>query len=210
MKIAPIIIISFFSIISIILVIASFFMDKNSEVFQLAVYYDWAFCILFIFDFFIRLIKADNLKKYLLKDGGLLDLAGSVPVIMEVRLLRFFRLFRLFRALKSYRLTRLFFLSSPHNAIYAAIFIVITFVIISTSFAVLYLEQATGNIKTAEDTIWWAFITVTTVGYGDYYPITSQGKFFASILIFNGFIAFGTLISFINTSLTEFRNQLPR
>jgi voltage-gated potassium channel len=92
--------------------------------------------------------------------------------------------------------------------VYATIFIVISFIIVSTSFAVLYLEQETGNIQTAQDTIWWAFITVTTVGYGDYYPVTSQGKFFASILIFNGFVAFGTIISYINTTLSNLgKNQ---
>jgi voltage-gated potassium channel len=200
----------FFSLISILVVIASLFMEKGSELFQLAVYYDWAFCTVFILDFLVQFIKAKSKKEYLVNKGGLIDLVGSVPIIMEIRFLRFFRIFRVFRAFKSYKIARDFIRVNRQNAIYTAVFIVITFFIIATSFAVLYLEQDAGNIQTAQDTIWWTFITVTTVGYGDYYPITAGGKFFASILIFNGFIAFGTLISFINTTFSNLGKQLPR
>jgi voltage-gated potassium channel len=178
-------------------------MEESSELYTLATYYDWVFCLVFFIDFLIHLLTTKDKRGYLLREGGLFDLLGSVPVIMEIRYLRFFRVFRLLRALKSYQEIRLFVLSNLQNAVYATIFIVISFIIVSTSFAVLYLEQETGNIQTAQDTIWWAFITVTTVGYGDYYPVTSQGKFFASILIFNGFVAFGTIISYINTTLSN-------
>lgn len=197
------IIVSFLSIISILLVAASLFMDKQTELFQLAIYYDWAFCLVFIIDFLIQLIKADNKKRYLINEGGIVDLIGSVPIILEIRFLRFFRVFRIFRAFKSYKTVRMFLMGNRQNAVYSVIFMVITFVIIATSFAVLQLEQEVGNIQTAQDTVWWAFIKITTVGYGDYYPVTSEGKFFASILIFNGFIAFGTIISFINTTLNN-------
>ena len=209
MKMMPVIV-SFFSLISIMVVIASLFMEKGSELFQLAVYYDWAFCTVFILDFLVQFIKAKSKKEYLVNKGGLIDLVGSVPIIMEIRFLRFFRIFRVFRFFKSYQTIKVFLMTNRQSAIYAAIFIIISFVIIATSFMVLYLEQNVGNIQTAQDTVWWAFITVTTVGYGDYYPITTGGKFFASILIFNGFIAFGTLISFINTTFSNLGKQLPR
>jgi voltage-gated potassium channel len=204
------IVISFFSVISIFLVGFSFIMDETSELYVLAHYYDLAFCLIFFVDFLIHLLTKKDKRVFLFREGGLFDLLGSIPVIMEIRFLRAFRVFRLLRALKSYREIRLFVLSNLQNAVYASIFIVITFVIISTSFAVLHLEHEVGNIKTAQDTIWWAFITVTTVGYGDYYPITSEGKFFASILIFNGFVAFGTIISFINTTLSGLGKKLPK
>jgi voltage-gated potassium channel len=204
------IIISFFSVISILLVGFSFFLDEKSELYVLAHYYDLAFCLIFFGDFLIHFFTAKNKTKYFFREGGLLDLLGSIPVISELRFLRIFRVFRLVRAIRSYHEIRIFLISNLQNAVYASIFIVITFVIIATSFAVLHLEHEVGNIKTAQDTVWWAFITVTTVGYGDYYPITSEGKFFASILIFNGFVAFGTIISFINTTLSSLGKKVPK
>jgi voltage-gated potassium channel len=84
--------------------------------------------------------------------------------------------------------------------------VLITFIIVSTSFLVLYLEKGVGNIQTAEDTLWWAYITVTTVGYGDYYPVTIPGKGVASVLIFTGFIAFGTIISYVNDRLSKIKD----
>lgn len=188
----------------------SFMLDSTSELHILAHYYDSAFCVIFLFDFVVQLISTKDKKRYFIHKGGILDLLGSIPVIAEIRFLRLFRVFRLVRAFRSYREIRLFLLSNLQQAVYASIFIIITFVIITTSFVVLYLEQDLGNIKTAEDTVWWAFITVTTVGYGDYYPVTSEGKFFASILIFNGFVAFGTIISFINTQLTNLGQHRPK
>jgi voltage-gated potassium channel len=51
------------------------------------------------------------------------------------------------------------------------------------------------NITTAEDALWWSFITITTVGYGDFYPVTHIGKPITFVLIVCGIASFGTAIS---------------
>jgi voltage-gated potassium channel len=54
-----------------------------------------------------------------------------------------------------------------------------------------------SNIKTAEDAVWWSVVTITTVGYGDRYPVTSEGRFLGGILMFAGVGLFATFSGFV-------------
>ena len=67
------------------------------------------------------------------------------------------------------------------------------------SIAMLQFEggQSAGNIKTAEDALWWAITTITTVGYGDRFPVTTEGRLLAGVLMIAGVGLFGTLSGFI-------------
>lgn len=70
--------------------------------------------------------------------------------------------------------------------------------VIFSAIAILQVETDTGsNIKTAEDAIWWAYVTVTTVGYGDKYPITTEGRIIAAVLMTCGVGLFGTFTAYI-------------
>lgn len=198
-------VIGVFSLFSIWLLAFSFFVDHESELYRLLNFFDFGFCALFLYDFFNELYRAENRMKYFFTYGWL-DLLSSVPVIHEFRFVRIFRVFRIIRLVKSYKDLRTFIKFEKKSSIYALILVIITFIIVFTSFFVLYLEKDVGNIKTAEDTLWWAYITVTTVGYGDYYPVTIAGKGVASVLIFTGFIAFGTVISYVNDRLSRIKD----
>jgi voltage-gated potassium channel len=70
--------------------------------------------------------------------------------------------------------------------------------IVVSAVSVLHFEAEVGdgNIKTADDAIWWAFATITTVGYGDKYPVTLEGRFVAGILMCVGVGLFGTFSGF--------------
>lgn len=67
-----------------------------------------------------------------------------------------------------------------------------------------------GNITTAEDALWWSFITITTVGYGDFYPVTNIGKLIAFILIVCGIATFGTTISYITEKASSFKEKMAK
>lgn len=70
---------------------------------------------------------------------------------------------------------------------------------------IVSVEKDQGNIQTLEEGLWWAATTITAVGYGDFYPVTSPGRVIGISLEVVGVIMFGLLIAIISTSMN--RNQ---
>ena len=190
-----------FSLFSIIILGVSLFLPVESEVNRLLLYFDFVLCLFFIYDFFKQLYQADNKWKYLYTNGWL-DLLSSIPVISETRLFRFFRIVRIIRiiiSIGSFKAIFKFIKDETKQSILGLlVFIQITGLFIIT-LTVLHLEQVPGNIKTAEDAMWWAFITFTTVGYGDHFPVTNIGRFLTVLLTILGIFSFGALISYLNS-----------
>jgi len=161
---------------------------------------DTAICAVFFLDFLRSLIRADNRLQYFVR-WGWIDLISSIPTIDIFRWGRAARIFRILRVLRGFRATRL--LSSfalerrAASAFWAAVFVAIL-VTIFGSIAVLTLERPVeGNIKTAADALWWSFVTVTTVGYGDHYPLSSWGRIVAAAMMVAGISLFGTFTAYI-------------
>ena len=105
---------------------------------------------------------------------------------------------RVIRGIKATRfVASLVFANRARNALLAGSFVAVV-VIFSCSFAILQFEGAHGgNITTAEDAIWWSICTVTTVGYGDLYPTSWEGRMVAFVLMVTGASSFGTLSGLI-------------
>ena len=159
-------------------------------------YGDSLVCILFFLDFLILLRRAENKWKYLVT-WGWLDLLSSVPAISAFRLARAVRIVRILRVLRGVRaariLTRFVLEKRAQSAFLAAALITIILVAVS-AISVLHFEvPAGGTIKTPEDAVWWAIVTITTVGYGDKIPVTSEGRLVAAILMVAGLGLFGTI-----------------
>jgi voltage-gated potassium channel len=76
---------------------------------------------------------------------------------------------------------------------------VATLAVIISSILILRLERLSpeGNIKTGEDALWWALVTITTVGYGDFYPVSDLGRIIGAIVIIVGVGLYGVIISFL-------------
>ncbi|MBU2558098.1 MAG: potassium channel family protein [Bacteroidetes bacterium] len=197
-------IIALLSVISIFLLTISFFLDSESELYKLLNLYDYGLCIFFLYDFFAELRRSKNRWKYFFTYGWL-DLLSSIPVIHELRFARAFRVFRVFRIFKSYKILVNFLKSNKKESFYGFSVMFIILSIITSSFLVLYFEHESGNITTAEETLWWSFVTITTVGYGDLYPVTTFGRIFASILIITGIFGFGAVISYLNDLVKKWR-----
>nr|WP_262912286.1 potassium channel family protein [Mongoliitalea daihaiensis] len=162
-------------------------------------YFDYFICLIFLSEFFYNLLTAENKLKYL--KWGWIDLISSIPMLDSLRYGRVFRLIRLIRVIKAYNTFNSFLKNLFPDTAKGSVFSVIIlgfFVLIFSSIAILVLENdVESNITNAEDAIWWSYTTITTVGYGDKYPVTTLGRILAMFLMTYGISVFGVITAYI-------------
>ncbi|OFY86787.1 MAG: ion transporter [Bacteroidetes bacterium RIFCSPLOWO2_12_FULL_31_6] len=180
------------------LVIETFF-QLPVEISKVLDYIDNIICGIFLFDFIVRFKRAESKLKFM--KWGWIDLIASIPTLDIMRAGRLIRLFRLIRILRAFRSTRLIAQHIFRNKVKGTLTTVSLLAILTLLFSAIAILQVetveNSNIKTAEDAIWWAYVTITTVGYGDKFPVTTEGRIIASILMTVGVGLFGTFTAYI-------------
>jgi len=156
-------------------------------------------CFVFIIDFCIRFYAADNKLKFM--QWGWIDLISSIPTFDYMRAGRLLRLIRLIRILRAFRsakhLIEHIFVNRVKGTFTAVALIAVLMVIFSAISILQVEDDPNSNIKTAEDALWWAYVTITTVGYGDKFPVTTSGRIIAAALMTVGVGLFGTFTGFL-------------
>jgi len=152
--------------------------------------------IVFSLELILRLVLTKPPLKYLLSFNGIVDLLAVLPFYIssgiDLRSIRIFRLFRLFRIFKLLKYN-----SAIDRLLHAFkdikkelfIFLVATiFLLYVSSVGIYYFENAVQpeQFKSVFHSMWWAVATLTTVGYGDVFPITAGGKIFTTFIVFIG------------------------
>ncbi|MFM7664706.1 MAG: potassium channel family protein, partial [Bacteroidota bacterium] len=91
---------------------------------------------------------------------------------------------------------------------FTSVSIIAILLIIFSAIGMLQVEtDPNSNIKTAEDAIWWSYSTMATVGYGDKYPVTTEGRIIAAILMTAGVGLFGTFTAYIASWFVIDKNE---
>ncbi|TQM62381.1 ion transporter [Humibacillus xanthopallidus] len=155
--------------------------------------------ILFI-DFLVRLRTAPSRSDYFFRNFGWADLLASLP-LPQLKMLRLFRLARVYRLLRAYgarNIGRSLLRERAGSALLSLLFIAIL-VLEFGSLWMLRLESTAvdPNITTASDAMWYVIVTISTVGYGDQYPVTTSGRVLGAIIIVLGVAIFGTLTGYL-------------
>ncbi len=175
---------------------ASTFVKLSDSTRTILVYADNLVCGLFFVDFLLSFYHAPGKLRYL-GTWGWIDLLSSIPTVDALRwgrAARLMRIVRVLRGLKSARALTHFVVGRRTESAVLASMLVVLLLIVAGSIAILEFEvPGGGNIATAEDAMWWAISTLTTVGYGDRVPITSEGRIVAVFLMAAGVGVFGTL-----------------
>ena len=155
---------------------------------------------IFLADFTYRLLTTDSKARYFFRRFGWADLLASLP-FQQVKILRVFRLVRVFRLLRDYgikNVTRSLLQDRAGSALLTLLLMGIL-VLEFGSLWILNVEQdaAGANITTASDALWYTIVTISTVGYGDRYPVTNDGRVIGSFIIIVGVGIFGTFTGYL-------------
>ncbi|MFN8621445.1 MAG: ion transporter [Chloroflexota bacterium] len=173
--------------------------------------YDNLICFVFLADFAFNLTGSRPRRLYFVHRRGWLDLLGSIPTFGFVpyagliRLFRISRLFRIGRILggqnKKQLLGDLVHNRSQYAFVLTALMIIVVLSISSVLVLQFELASPEANITTGGDAIWWAIVTITTVGYGDHYPVTPLGRIDGVFVMFAGIGVIGALASLLSNLL---------
>src|SRR5512139_2171344 len=190
------------SILSVFNMVLAFIPGVDQDAINVVYIINAVLTLLFIYDFGLRLATAPSRSFYFFRDYGWADLLATIPAL---------RIFRLFRIYKAYRIihksgTRYIITYLSRNRAESALYILVLMVIIiieSGGFLVLQAERASlsANILTAADAIWWAYVTITTVGYGDRFPTTTAGRIVGILVMTTGVAVFATFAGLISSKL---------
>jgi voltage-gated potassium channel len=193
----------FLSLLSLGALAAELLLPLGEEVRQLLARVDDLVCVIFLVDFFVHLYLAPSKWNFL--KWGWIDLLSSIPAVSWLRWGRVFRVFRIVRALRSFREVFEHFAAEPPQGTFLMAGMMTTIAMLSATVAEFAFEhgQPGANIKSGGDALWWAFATITTIGYGDRYPVTPEGKIVAVVLVVFGLSFFGTFTAYVSSFFLE-------
>lgn len=184
-------------------------------------YLEVVIVIIFTFEYLLRLIVSKNKIGFIFSFWGIIDLLAIVPFYLiafgldlDLVFLRTLRLFRLVRIIKLARYSKSFtrimlaFKIAKEDLLVA--FGATSIMLIIASFGIYIFENPVQPDKFSSvfHSLWWALATLTTVGYGEIYPITLGGKVFTGLILMIGLGIVALPAGIIASSLTEAREQL--
>lgn len=185
-----------FSILVVMLDSVPSLHEKYGYVFYI---WEWTFSILFTIEYILRLLSVSSPFKYARSFLGIIDLLSILPVYLSLffvgaqsllvfRALRLLRIFRIFKL--SHYISEMNFLGAALRSSFKkiSIFMLTVLMMVIILGSVMYLvERQENGFESIPDSIYWAIVTITTVGYGDISPVTPLGKFVASLIMLLGY-----------------------
>ena len=202
-----ILVVTIFSLAVMVLLL----LPLDAETHELLWFYDNAACVIFLIDFAYNITGARPRRAYFIGQRGWLDLLGSIPsfgffqLTALLRLARLSRLARVGRLLGGNSRKELVHDMVVNRGQYATFVTILLggMVLAISSLLVLQFESRSpdANIVTGGDAIWWGFVTITTVGYGDFYPVTPLGRMTGVLVMFAGVGIIGALASILASIL---------
>jgi len=161
---------------------------------------NWLLSMIFLGDFVYRLSTAPSRAGYFFKQFGWADLLASLP-FPQAKILRLFRLVRVFRILRDNGVKRIGRTLIKDRAGSALLTLLLMGILVLEfgSLGILHLEQHSdgATITSASDALWYVVVTISTVGYGDRFPVTNDGRLVGVLIIVIGVGIFGTFTGYL-------------
>ena len=189
------------AVVSLLLVLLETFLHIPPGVLSVLRTVDTLSCVIFLIDIGVRWRRERWAAAFW--RWGWIDLLASIPFdpafrsLQAIRIYRFIRLIRVLKKLNT--LTTGTSLNEKLLALPGVAFVMVLF----STMLIVEVERAAPNatIRTGGDALWWALTTVTTVGYGDTFPVTTEGRIIASLLMLIGIALFGSMSAIVTSKL---------
>ncbi|WP_407332138.1 ion transporter [Enterovibrio sp. 27052020O] len=191
------------SFVSLCVVSTILLLPKNDPLYTLLLGVDTLICLVFLLQISIHFLKSDNKLTYLKTHW--IDILASIPIVEALRFARVFQIFRVFRLLKASEPLLFYMKRNRNETAMASILLLLTVLISAGSAAIFAFESPAdnANIDSLTDAIWWMFVTISTVGYGDHYPVTAAGRAVAVVVIVCGVGIFGAVTGLVASYITK-------
>ncbi|MDY0930624.1 ion transporter [Chryseobacterium sp. CFBP8996] len=181
---------------------------------------EWVISVFFTAEYWARIAVLKNKKHYVFSFFGVIDFLSLVPFYLSFffPVTKYFLIFRMLRMLRVFRVFNLLDFMNDGSVIVRAlrnssrkIYIFLLFLIIFSVIVgslMFMVEGGRPGFETIPQSIYWAVVTVTTVGYGDVSPITPMGKFFAVILMLAGYSIIAVPTGIVTAEMRNKRQNL--
>ncbi|MEP2775963.1 MAG: ion transporter [Luteolibacter sp.] len=161
---------------------------------------EWIFTLIFTIEYAVRLAVVRKKRKYALSFFGIVDLLSILPTyvaifltgsqyFMVIRILRLLRMFRVLKMAHHFGQSNLLLNALRSSGPKISVFLFFILTLVSIEGTLMYLVEGDQNpgFSSIPQSIYWAIVTVTTVGYGDVAPLTVLGKILSSMIMLSGF-----------------------
>ena len=180
---------------------------------------EWIFTIFFTIEYILRIYCSRDKKKYIFSTMGIIDLLSIIPTylmvfyapigsLIDIRIMRLIRIFRIFQLspyLRSGHKMQIALRSSRPKIIVFILYISLMVIILGTLMYIIEGQQ--NGFDNIPKSIYWAVVTLTTVGYGDVVPITTIGKTIAVFIMLLGYAIIAVPTGIVTAELTKNRKE---
>ncbi len=211
----------FLILLSIGIVMIESIPGKNPILYQWLNILEWIITYTFLVEYIVRLWVVRNPVKYMFSFYGLIDVLAIIPsflgllflgthmliVLRSLRLLRIFRILKLTRYInEASHLVKA--LISSRNKIGVFLFAVLILVVILGTLMYIIESGSNSGFTSIPISIYWAVVTLTTVGYGDIAPVTALGQFLAGLVMILGYSIIAVPTGIVTSELTKTKSTV--
>lgn len=208
-----------FILVSVLLVMLESVPEWRADHESFFFYSEWIFTILFTIEYLVRIVISPKPFRYMISTWGIIDLLSILPTFISpfiagytsFRVVRALRLLRIFRILKLSRFTSesqalAHSLKASYYKIMVFLFFVVMMIIMAGTLMYV-IEGGEHGFDSIPASIYWAVVTVTTVGYGDISPVTDLGKMLSSIMMILGYAIIAVPTGLISVEMSRYKDE---